>query len=86
MLETRHGKQYRYEMSAEDHEELLEALLRHKGPVLISGYDTELYQDMLCKWERRENVAYSKACSRKKEVLWMNFKLVNIQMSLGDFV
>ena len=85
MLETRHGKQYRCEMDAEDHKKLLEVLLRHKGPVLISGYDTELYQDMLCKWERRENVSYSQVCSKKKEVLWMNFKPANIQMSFEDF-
>lgn len=85
MLETRHGKQYRCEMDAEDHEELLEALLRHKGPVLISGYDTELYQEMLRKWERRENVSYSQVCSKKKEVLWMNFKPANIQMNFEDF-
>ncbi len=85
MLETRHGKQYRCEMSMEDHEELLEVLLRHKGSVLISGYDTELYQDMLWKWERRENVSYSQVCSKKKEVLWMNFKPANIQMSFEDF-
>lgn len=85
MLETRHGKQYRCEMDTEDHEELLEVLLRHKGPVLISGYDTELYQDMLSKWERRENVSYSRACSKKKEVLWMNFKPANIQMSFEDY-
>lgn len=85
MLETRHGKQYRCEMSMEDHKELLEVLLRHKGPVLISGYDTQLYQDMLSKWERRENVSYSQVCSLKKEVLWMNFKPANIQMSFEDF-
>ena len=41
MLETRHGKQYRCEMDDADHEKLLEVLLEHKGPVLISGYDTE---------------------------------------------
>ena len=85
MLETRHGKQYRCEMSMEDHKELLEVLLQHKGYVLISGYDTELYQDVLCKWERRENVCYSQVCSKKKEVLWMNFKPANIQMSFEDF-
>lgn len=85
MLETRHGKQYRCEMNMEDHKELLEVLLRHKGPVLISGYDTKLYQDVLCKWERRENVSYSQVCSLKKEVLWMNFKPANIQMSFEDF-
>ena len=55
MLETRHGKQYRHEMDDADHEKLLGALLGHKGPVLISGYDTELYQDMLSGWTRYEN-------------------------------
>lgn len=85
VLETRHGKQYRHEMSDMEHEELLKVLLLHRGPVLISGYDTELYQDMLSKWERREKISYSQICSPKKEVLWMNFKPVNIQMTFEDF-
>ena len=74
MLGTRHGKQYRCEMNDEDHEELLKVLLQHKGPVLISGYNTEMYQDMLRGWDKRETISYSQVCSRKKEVLWMNFK------------
>lgn len=83
VLETRHGKQYRCEMSDMEHEELLKVLLQHKGLVLISGYDTELYRDMLCKWERRENTSYSQVCSKKKEVLWMNFE-PNKQLSLFE--
>ena len=47
MLETRHGKQYRCEMDDDEHE----MLLRHKGPVLISGNDTELFLDMLGNWK-----------------------------------
>jgi len=74
MLETRHGKQYRCEMGDRAHRELLEVLLRHKGSVLISGYDAKLYQDMLSGWERRETYSYSQTCEKKKEVLWMNFK------------
>lgn len=85
MLETRHGKQYRYEMDDTEHEELLAVLLRHKGQVVISGYDTELYQGMLGKWERRENTSYSQVCSKKKEVIWMNFEPNNIQMTFEDF-
>ena len=85
MLETRHGKQYRCEMDDMEHEELLKILLQHKGPAMISGYDTELYRDILSKWERRENTSYSQVCSKKKEVLWMNFKPVNIQMTFEDF-
>lgn len=86
MLETRHGKQYRCEMNDMEHEELLKVLLQHKGPAMISGYDTELYRDILSKWERRENISYSQVCSKKKEVLWMNFEPVNIQMTFEDFM
>ena len=85
MLETRHGKQYRCEMDDMEHEELLKVLLQHKGPAMISGYDTELYRDILSKWERRENTCYSQVNSKKKEVLWMNFKPANIQMNFEDF-
>jgi len=38
------------------------------------------------KWERRENISYSQVCSKKKEVLWMNFEPVNIQMTFEDFM
>lgn len=85
MLKTRHGKQYRCEMDDKEHEELLRALLEHKGKVLISGYNTELYQDMLGKWGRVETVSYSQVCTKKKEVLWMNFEPVNMQMTFEDF-
>lgn len=84
MLKTRYGKQYRCEMNDSEHEELLKALLRHKGQVLISGYDTELYQDMLGKWTKMETISYNQIGSKKKEVLWMNFKPDNVQLSLGD--
>ena len=84
MLETRNGKQYRCEMDARDHEELLKVLLQHKGPVLISGYDTDLYNDMLKGWTKVQNISYSQTHSKKREVLWMNFKPSNMQMNLFD--
>lgn len=74
MLKTRHGKQYRCEMDDEEHGELLGILLNHKGPVLISGYDTKIYNDKLMGWNRYEKISYSQVCSRKKEVLWMNYE------------
>ena len=87
MLQTRHGKQYRHEMDDKDHEELLALLLKHKGPVLISGYDTELYRDMLSDWAKYEKIAYSQVCSKKKEVIWMNFELMDArQITLFDDV
>lgn len=84
MPETRRGKQYRCEMySRESHEELLGAAKQHKGPVLISGYESDLYNSMLEGWHREEMDSYSQAGSRKKEILWMNYE-ADSQMSLQD--
>lgn len=74
VLSTRHGKQYRYEMDDLAHRDLLETANAHKGPVLISGYDSDLYNDMLQGWHREETICYSQVCSKKKEILWMNFE------------
>lgn len=72
---TRHGRQYKHEMYTEtEHEELLDAAVRHKGPLLISGYETELYNDALEGWHREEHICYSQTGGRKTEVLWMNFE------------
>lgn len=82
---TRHGKQYKCEMYDEDsHMELLNAAVQHKGPLLISGYDTDLYNDMLKSWHKEEVLCYTQSRSRKKEVLWMNFEPQK-QMSIQDY-
>lgn len=87
MLETRHGKQYRYEMFDRDsHAQLLETAKAHKGPVLVSGYDSELYNDMLRGWHREETICYSQVCSKKREILWMNFEPEGQQATLFDYL
>ena len=86
MLETRHGKQYREEMEDSDHEGLLETLLQHKGPAIISGYGTPLYEDRLRSWCRKETTCYSQVCSKKTEIIWMNFEPDKKQLSLLDFI
>lgn len=85
MLETRHGKQYRCEMTDHDHEKLLTILKEHKGKVLISGYDTDLYKSMLTGWNRYETIAYSQVCSKKNEVLWINYDPPARQMNFDDY-
>lgn len=82
---TRHGKQYRHEMySEESHMELLDTAVKHQGPVLISGYDTELYNDMLAGWHREEAVCYSQVASKKREIIWMNFEPKEKQLTFED--
>lgn len=74
LLKTRHGKQYRHEMTDKDHMELLEVLKSHRGPVLLSGYDSKLYNDALKDWYRDESGAIAQTATRRREVLWMNFE------------
>lgn len=85
VLGTRHGKQYRYEMEDKDQNDLLDAALAHKGPVLLSGYDNELYNSRLKGWHREETTCYSQVCSKKREILWMNFEPAR-QMQIEEFI
>ncbi len=82
MLSTRHGKQYRMEMEDKEHEALLDALLKNEGYVVISGYDTPLYNAMLKGWEKRQKKAYTQTSSPKQEIIWMNFEPPAKQMTL----
>lgn len=84
VLGIRNGRQYRFEMDDKDHEELLDALLQHRGYVIISGYDTDLYNSMLAGWTKRETTAYSQVCSKKREVVWMNYEPPQKQLSFRD--
>ena len=74
LLSTRYGKQYRCEMSEQDHIDLLSALKAHKGPVLLSGYDSDLYSESLCGWHREEIDTRAQNATKRREVLWMNFE------------
>ena len=85
VLSERHGKQYRFEMEDDAQVDLLDVILAHKGPVLISGYDNDLYNDRLHSWHREETDCYSQVCSKKREVLWMNFEPER-QISISDML
>lgn len=87
LLETRCGRQqYRYDMmDRESHVELLQAAIRHKGPVLISWYESQLYDDMLQGWHKEAIACQNMACDKTREILWMNFEPVR-QLEIGDML
>lgn len=70
-------------MGDNDHNDLLDVLLAHKGKVILSGYDNGLYNDRLKGWHKEETSCYSQANKKTREVLWMNFEPYR-QMNLGD--
>lgn len=65
---------YQYELTAAQHRELLHVVRKIPAPVIISGYQSDLYQSQL---ERRGwNVQHFQAMTRRgvaTETLWYNF-------------
>lgn len=51
LAETRRRGEYSEEMTLEDHVQLLTLLKNVKGCVVVSGYPSELYSDMLADWQ-----------------------------------
>jgi len=70
------NRYYTHEMSDADHERLLGLLLEHPGPVLLSGYATELYDRMLAGWQRVERQTMAQGSQgvsvARTEVLWLS--------------
>lgn len=75
LLDTRGGKQYRHEMSEQDHLDLLDTLRQHKGYVILSGYPHEMYDVELKGWSRITKKSYNQNSDPRTEVLWCNFEL-----------
>lgn len=69
---------YAHEMDARQHEALLCTILACRGKVMLSGYDSELYNKHLSHWTRHEfsvpNQAAGGASKRQMtEILWCNY-------------
>jgi DNA adenine methylase len=66
-------RDYRHELTDDDHRSLASVLRRTRGGVILSGYashlyDTELYPD----WHRVERAALADGARDRTEVLWIN--------------
>lgn len=70
--ETRTQKMYAEEMTKEEHIVLLNALLEHQGPVVLSGYMNELYHEMLKGWREVQLKAPKvEGGALRTEILWI---------------
>jgi DNA adenine methylase len=72
-------------MTDQDHITLAEKMKQVKGSVIISGYHSELYNELYKGWIRREKNTHADGALPRTEVLWM--KGVNLDMELfgGEF-
>jgi DNA adenine methylase len=72
---TRVNGGYRFEMSLDDHRALVDAALRLEGMVVLSGYQSELYEPLrIAGWQiKSKEVTASTSPNRalRTEVLWI---------------
>ncbi|KGL44100.1 DNA adenine methylase [Listeria newyorkensis] len=69
---TRGGKHYSHEYTEQDHRDLLEVLKDHEGPVLLSGYESDLYKNMLSGWIVKEKSTTVLHGATRNEILYIN--------------
>jgi len=63
---------YVFEMTKEQHAELLETLLEVAGMVILSGYKNTLYDEQLSDWEHRTIRTQTNARKSVLEHLWLS--------------
>ena len=66
---------YRHEMNEADHQQLLDTLVSLDGMVVLSGYQCDLYDDVLTGWTRHEKqsrISAGKGTAVRTECVWIN--------------
>jgi DNA adenine methylase len=72
-----------YEMTDADHEELLKTILQSRAKIMISGYESEMYNDYLQDWNKQQFRSCSEYGDSRAEIIWMNYKK-DSQMNIFD--
>lgn len=66
---------YRHELSDDDHDDLLGAILELEGFVVLCGYESDLYNDALTGWEKHSTdarISAGRGTAMREEVVWLN--------------
>lgn len=66
------GDDYAFELTDEDHCRLAELLLSLKGMVVVSGYRSDLYDELFIRWQRIDRRAYADGAKPRIECLWLS--------------
>jgi DNA adenine methylase len=77
-------KVYKHELDNENHFELCKQLRDLKGFVILSGYDNEIYNEILSDWTKVSKKAYGDGAVERVECLWLNLKTNSRILNLFD--
>ena len=77
---------YNHELTNDDHVQLLEHLNQVTGMVVVSGYDSDIYNDLLRSWEKRSTsarISAGRGTAVRTECIWLNQNCANGQIQLS---
>lgn len=66
---------YRYEMTDEEHIELLDSINEIKGKIILSGYDHEIYNSRLSHWQKKTKAVQAsgnRGGVSRQECIWIS--------------
>lgn len=85
LMETRKsGKLYANEMEDQQHIQMLEIIKSSKAKIILSGYDNQLYDQMLPSWEKDSTWSKTTSTQMAKETIWMNYDMPYEQMKMEE--
>jgi DNA adenine methylase len=73
MSSRKGGKLYRHEMDDSMHSEMLQLIKKSRAKIVLSGYDSELYNTILLGWHKSKTMSQTTSAQMAEETIWMNY-------------
>ena len=67
------GALYSHEMTDGEQRQLLDLISCSKAKIVISGYESELYNNALAEWRKDFTLSQTTSAAMAKETIWMNY-------------
>lgn len=83
-LDLRAGRQYRHEMSEQDHLQFLQTIRKSKAKIMISSYYSQMYAEELKGWYIDTMKNQKEHGGQRTEIIWMNYFPPSAQMRLEE--
>lgn len=79
------GRSYAHEMTEEGHVDMLQCLRELEGLVLLSGYDSPVYREILQGWTSVTATHRDEMGQERTEILWLNPRAASSQRQISLF-
>ena len=76
------GKLYKHEMDDAGQKELLALIVESRAKIVLSGYQSDLYDDTLQGWYKDTTMSQTTSAKMAEETIWMNYEPPCSQLSM----